>query len=379
MFFRHWKPWLLGGLVAAGALTSGGRANAQQELPPQPQAAELRLDNVRTYAYVETQPLGEYWIGIGLGELPDVAKKQLSLEHGLVVEDVYPDSPAAKAEFKQHDILLKAGDKQLQEPADIQNAVEEAKETELSVVVLREGKETTLKVVPIKRPQRQVAEVTRTEAAPSNELRLEIQRLEEALQRLKIHAGGGENPLGIWFARPPVVARAVTAKPAEFPEDLNLRIVKEGGKPAKIYVTKDDKEWETTEDKLDELPENVRGHVQQMLARPLTRYRLEQVHGGGTPITLPGPPHTVRVGPDGKVQGEIHVQPPQLARNPNVLLPSYLPATAAHGGGVEAKLDAILKKLGETDTSAIEQLRSEVKQLRQELDEFRGKSPDDKR
>src|SRR5262245_44978675 len=45
----------------------------------------------------EAPPLGEYWIGIALGELPEVARKQLKLEHGLVVDDVIADSPASKA------------------------------------------------------------------------------------------------------------------------------------------------------------------------------------------------------------------------------------------------------------------------------------------
>jgi S1-C subfamily serine protease len=59
----------------------------------------------------DTPPLGEYWIGIALGELPEVVKQQLQIENGLVVEDVLPDSPAAKAEFKKFDVLLKAADK----------------------------------------------------------------------------------------------------------------------------------------------------------------------------------------------------------------------------------------------------------------------------
>ena len=56
------------------------------------------------------QSQGEYWLGVQIAELPEVAKQQLGVDQGLVVEDVMPDSPAAKAEIRKHDILVKADD-----------------------------------------------------------------------------------------------------------------------------------------------------------------------------------------------------------------------------------------------------------------------------
>ena len=43
-------------------------------------------------------------------------------------------------------------------------------------------------------------------------------------------------------------------------------------------------------------------------------------------------------------------------------------------GGVEAKVDQILKKLDALDSGSIEELKKEVERLRKEVDELRGKS-----
>ena len=103
-------------------------------------------------AAAQAEAPSKYWIGIGLGELNEIVKEQLGLEHGLVVDDVMPDSPALKAGFKKNDILVKVGDKVLKEPTELVAAVEEAEENELAIGLLRGGKETTIKVTPAKRP-----------------------------------------------------------------------------------------------------------------------------------------------------------------------------------------------------------------------------------
>src|SRR6185436_405469 len=105
-----WKQWLLCGLVATAPSLA---ATLKAEDPaPQPKRAiyaiapqadvVLRL----TEGDGEEPLVGEYWLGIMLGELPDVVRQQLNLDHGLVVGDVNAESPAAKAGVKKHDILI---------------------------------------------------------------------------------------------------------------------------------------------------------------------------------------------------------------------------------------------------------------------------------
>ena len=59
-----------------------------------------------------------------------------------------PDSPAAKAGFERHDILLKANDKPLAHPHDLIEVVSEVGEKEMVVDLIRGGKAKTLKVTP---------------------------------------------------------------------------------------------------------------------------------------------------------------------------------------------------------------------------------------
>ena len=70
------------------------------------------------------------------------------------------NSPAAKSGIKPNDIIVKAGDKYIKDPGDLE-CVASAKETELTLVVLHGGKETAIKVTPTKRPQKCTASRSR--------------------------------------------------------------------------------------------------------------------------------------------------------------------------------------------------------------------------
>jgi hypothetical protein len=53
--------------------------------------------------------------------------------------------------------------------------------------------------------------------------------------------------------------------PAELPDDMTVTITRQGKQPVQIQVKQGDQSWETTGDKLDTLPANVRTHVERML------------------------------------------------------------------------------------------------------------------
>jgi hypothetical protein len=338
--------------AASTTLFVASHAVAADEVPP---PAEVRFLTVANIEAEESEPAQtEYWLGIGLaGEVPELAKKQLNLEHGLVVADVMEGSPAAKAEVKKFDILLKAGDAPLKEPKDLIKSVEASQGKEITIIILRDGKNSTIHVAPVKRP---ASETQRYKVSPFG---AEIKGLEEALAKLKGKAG--DDKLGLWFARPGVVAPQLKVfKPTELPKNVSVRINKEGDKPAKIHVKKDDQEWEVTEDKLGDLPEDVRVHVQQFLVRPMTLR-----------LNTKGPT-SLNVKPDGKVEAELKLSQTEMK------LPTSPGGTSgganrtitrrterAEGGpGLEGKLDSIMKKLD---------------QLSKEMDELRSRSPGDKK
>jgi membrane-associated protease RseP (regulator of RpoE activity) len=163
MVSKQVRKWIALGMVGVFAPVAGafGQGEAPQSAPPNvvPLRVTLRSpaegeaggvlalisEGAQEATKVEEVPTGDYYIGIALGELPEVAKRQLHLEHGLVVDDVLPDSPAAKAEFKPQDVLIRVGEQKLEQPADILKAVNESKDKEMRIVLFRDGKEMTLR------------------------------------------------------------------------------------------------------------------------------------------------------------------------------------------------------------------------------------------
>jgi serine protease Do len=78
------------------------------------------------------------WLGAAVQELTPELKEKLgvTVDHGLVVGDVAPNSPAAKAGLKKDDVITAVGDAQVKSYAELRGAIDK----------LGAGKETTLKV-----------------------------------------------------------------------------------------------------------------------------------------------------------------------------------------------------------------------------------------
>jgi hypothetical protein len=394
------RKWIALGVVGAAAPVAGALGQgAAPETAPQtavpfqiklPTTLEDQAEGTLTLiADVEVEAAedegaapSEYYIGIALGELPELVKTQLKLEHGLVVDDVIEGSPAAKAEFKVQDILIRADDAKIAEAADILKAVDVAKDKEMRILVLRDGKELTLKVTPAKRPKPEAGEVRKTETLEARVPASAIQRIEEALRELK-GEDGAARALELYFPRAGVVAPKVqTLKVAELPKNLKISITRDGDGPAKIHVERDGKEWDATDDKLGELPADVRTNVEQMLSKvihPMLSTRARALIVGGPKNAYaysPGTPGVPAVVPYPGASGVpgVQVAPP---------VPATAPATAARlhayrvveskGSSLEAKVDQILKKLNDDDDSAVEKLRDEVERLRKEVEALKNK------
>ncbi len=234
--------------VAAGCLLLPTASVAQQ---PEAEAAvpELQLLDVSAadpqravFAFSpDSVPTSAYWIGVGCEPVPAVLQAQLKLPEGegLVVATVAEGSPAAAAGIQVNDVLLAAGDKPLKSVADLVSAVDEAKEREINIKLLRAGEATTLTVRPARRPEeaQQRGFPPLPEAVPG--------RVARAFQ---------------WLAPGVVVGGELFV-----PKDMSVTITVEHGKPARIAVKKGEKSWEVEQDKLNDLPPEVRGPVQGLL------------------------------------------------------------------------------------------------------------------
>ncbi len=185
----------------------------------------------------------EYWLGVSCAELTEDLRADLELgeARGLVVRDVVPESPAGKAKLQRDDVLVAAGDEQLRTPRDLMRVVRKAKDSEIKLQVVRGGEPQEIVIRPEKR-RVNPSEVFGHDAGPFN---------------VRIFRPG--------HVLPPRLA--LQLQPRNLPDDMTVTISKHGKELAKIRVEQGDEKWEVTEDKLDELPENVRPHVEPMLGR----------------------------------------------------------------------------------------------------------------
>ncbi len=212
--------------------------------------------------------LGDYWIGLGCAAAGDALRSQLGLEEGqgLVVESVIPDTPAAKAGIQRHDVLIKAGDKPLGGLPDLLDAVEAAKENELTLELIRGGKSRKIAVTPAKRPEEQRQQPWNLIAPGQGDYK----RLGDWLHELR-PGDATMGPMQFRFFHPPAILPPGAAihpplpGSLALPGNLSVTITKQGDTPAQIVVKRGDEKWEVSEGELDKLPEDVRGHVQRML------------------------------------------------------------------------------------------------------------------
>jgi membrane-associated protease RseP (regulator of RpoE activity) len=304
--------------AVAGVLLSGALVQAQEA-----QRAERIV--VIADKDEEGKP-GGYWLGVQCTPPSDALRAQLDLPegHGLVIEQVIPDSPAAKAGLEKHDVLLSAGGKALDEVGALSKIVSESEGKELALDLIRKGKKLTIQVTPGQRPKDQEGLFERLPMELDHEVIKWLQRFRQGA----IDGQPGERLFGFDFARPGVIVGRIHADVLELPKNTTISITKTGDSPAKITVRQDDKTYETTEDKLDALPENVRGYVQRMLK--------------------PGALYTPR--------GDLELKVPRVVRP--VPHNVEIQAIPAPGPKIEKRLDDLQKKIEELQ-KAVDKLRED--------------------
>jgi hypothetical protein len=210
---------------------------------------------------------------------------KLEEQEGLLVENVMPESPAHKAGFQVHDILIAADDKTLKEIRHLLELLDERKENEISFAILRAGEKTKIAVTPAKRPKNAAGEQDRM-LWPGNGANPALESLRAELRR-------SGKPLRMQFLHPGIVLPAGPSA-EKFPEDLHVHIHKHGDKPAEIVVERGEKKWTISEDKLNELPDDIRPHVESLLGRlPMPKFDLELGEGSapnaGASFQIPMP------------------------------------------------------------------------------------------
>ncbi len=243
-------------LVAAGPAAAGVPTMPLVVPVAGPADAEMALD---------FQP-SEYWLGLECHPADATLRAQLKLDEdtGLVVRTLVPDSPAAKAGIQQHDVLVRAGGKELKGVRDLVEAVDAAGDRKLAVELVREAKRRKMDVAPAKRPE---PETLRDRFLP---LPVPGNPDWEAFRKWMEERKPGEEgpgPMRFRFIRPGMILPQGAPFRIELPEGLSIAITRKGSDPAEIVVKRGDEKWEVTEKELDKLPDDVREHVERLLGR----------------------------------------------------------------------------------------------------------------
>jgi membrane-associated protease RseP (regulator of RpoE activity) len=274
-------PWalvaalVLGGGVAAhaandeqdGQVVKIGRPDNDQSEPNLPPSDEgLSIQGVPQQA-----PLPKYWIGLLGGTIsPDSplrAQLDLPENQGLIVARIVPDGPAAKAGLKQHDILLRANDKDLHEMQDLVELVltEGPSKGKIALEVLRHNKRETVNLTPEERPAN----------APMPQ---QLGGLDGALGGSDLSPNdlfgqlSGRLPAEFRNFGPGVIVggngNGVGPGVANMPNGVSVSIQKQNDQPAHITVKRGSDTWDIVGDdpeSLKKLPEDLRPFVEQMV------------------------------------------------------------------------------------------------------------------
>jgi hypothetical protein len=269
----------------------------------------------------QQEELGKYWIGVQINEVSPALRSQLNLDEGrgVLVGEVMPESPASKAGVKQYDILLAIGDQKVDSNEDVLKVIKDADGKELRLTLLRGGSERTLTVTPTERPKREV--VVRTPQGRQNVARWfeNFQQLQQGLPTDLTDPNVQFNvvkPGQAWVF--PNQDWQIAPRAATLPEDLSISVTREGKQPAKITIKQKERVIETTEDKLEEVPEDLRRYVEPMLGRARAAWRRQAKSRDDVLIPAPpgqeNPQKVIRALPPGRAPGGVERRLEDLER-----------------------------------------------------------------
>lgn len=252
------RIYVMLGLVAL--LATGGVAGAQNLPQPSNLSAELPAVN-------------KYRIGIACGEVSAALRLHLNLpeEAGLLVNAVMDDSPAGRAGVKRFDVIVEANGTPVDTISDLVRVVNEARNDEMNLAIIRRGEQQDMKVTPEERElgfpllRPRTRYLDREGIERSRNLPPELRRHLDQFEEFNVP---GRTGLSWRRILPGIMLDGPNWTRRTLPKNFSLHVEQSGEGPAKITVRRGDEEWTVTEDNLDELPDDLRPLVENMLNRP---------------------------------------------------------------------------------------------------------------
>lgn len=265
-----------------------------------------------------------FWVGAMIGPIPEpifahIAEGTLPEGKGVCVMQVVPESPAEKAGLKTYDVILKVNGEAVNGEEFVEK-VKASKGEKLTCEVLRAAKIQKIEVTPAERPAQakafqrrgprgmrvpegfrmeipfdQMPEIPEMDFDDENlpipeQMREMLKQQREMMKKggfgFRMMPGGQNQQQMKMEITPNGTAMTRTMTTIENGEKLTVSVKKIGDEPAKILVEWKDEDYETTEDKLDVIPEDIRGKVKDFLESGNATIRIE---GDGITKALEAP------------------------------------------------------------------------------------------
>jgi len=243
MKVRH---WFMAALLAAGVV-----AVPMMQVVTADEAAKKEA---QVEAKKENAEAKKYWIGVQLAPTPEILKKHVErLKDGsAMIVGVAPNSPAEKAGIKAGDHVLKVNDATITSPEQMVEVVRESAAKAMTVRVLRGLEIESLTVEPEEAPENMLSAMPKKQGMP-------VQPAQPAEPNARFRFFGPGQMV------PPQVRLGMLGD--DLPQNLLIRVEKQGDGPTKLHIEREGKSWDVTEENIDELPEDLRPVAKRYLAQ----------------------------------------------------------------------------------------------------------------
>jgi hypothetical protein len=138
-------------LNESGAVVAAQVQGIQEIANQEANQAEAKAES-SAIAVVQGAPLGKYWLGLGLKKIEGDLATYLGNSDGMLVFEIYPNSPAEKAGWKVGDILLSFRGKPINDFEALLTEINAAESKASDAVLLRQSQKIETNITPEERP-----------------------------------------------------------------------------------------------------------------------------------------------------------------------------------------------------------------------------------